>query len=223
VNVSVVIPALDEEKLLASAIASVRGGASEILVVDGGSRDGTRALAIAYGARVIDSPAKRGTQLDRGAREAKGDLLLFLHADTRLEAGWHEALERLAPEVVGGAFHFALHTQRPGRRYAEWAVTLRGRLLRLPFGDQAIFCRRDSYHTSGGFPHEPLFEDVAFFVRLRRLGPTAFVPVRAVSSARRWERDGPIFTTVRNNFLLLLYLAGVPPSRLWEMYGPGPR
>jgi len=149
---------------------------------------------------------------------------VFLHADTRLEAGWRRAVETLDPGIVGGAFRFALDTTHPARRYSEWAVALRCRLLGLPFGDQAIFCRRGAYARAGGFPHEPLFEDVAFYRRLRRLGRTALLPVRAVSSPRRWERDGPALTTLRNNTLVLLFLAGVAPSRLARLYnGSRPR
>jgi rSAM/selenodomain-associated transferase 2 len=223
VSVSVVIPALDEERRVAAAIASVRT-ADEVLVVDGGSSDRTRFGAAEAGARVIESPSGRGVQLDRGARAARGDWLLFLHADTRLEPGWRGALEGLAPRVVGGAFRFALETARPAGAYAEWAVALRCRVLGLPFGDQAIFCRRAAYDRAGGFPHEPLFEDVAFFIRLRRVGETAMLPLRAVSSPRRWERDGPALTTLRNNALVLLFLAGVAPSRLARLYGaPAPR
>jgi rSAM/selenodomain-associated transferase 2 len=221
VTVSVVIPALDEEELLPGAIASVRDGALEIVVVDGGSSDRTRERAVASGARVVESPRGRGVQLDRGAREACGDLVVFLHADTRLEAGWREALLSLPWPAVGGAFRFALDTTRPGRRYAEWAVELRCRALGLPFGDQALFCRRAAYQAAGGFPHEPLFEDVVFMRRLRRLGPTVLLAPRAVTSARRWERDGALLTTLRNNALLLLFLAGVSPRRLLPIYEAG--
>ena len=220
-SVSVVIPALDEAKLLPAAIASVRQDAAEVLVVDGGSADRTRPVAAAAGARVLESPGGRGPQLDRGAREARGDWIVFLHADTRLEAGWHDALLGLGPRVVGGAFRFGLDTARPGRRYAEWAVGLRCRWLGVPFGDQAIFCRRAAYAAAGGFPPEPLFEDLAFVRRLRRLGPLVLLAPRAVTSARRWERDGALFTTVRNNALVLLFLAGVSPRRLAAIYESG--
>ena len=217
-KVSVVIPTLDEERWLPGAIASVRDDAFEVVVVDGGSSDRTREKAAALGARAFQASRGRGSQLHRGACEARGDLLLFLHADTRLEAGWSEALHGLEPRVVGGAFRFALDTERASRRYAEWAVGLRCRVLGVPYGDQAIFCRREAYAAAGGFPPEPLFEDVAFVRRLRRVGPTVLLPPRAVTSARRWEQEGSAFTTVRNNALVLLFLAGVSPRRLAAVY-----
>ena len=218
VSVSVVIPTLDEECLLPATIASVEQDAAEVLVVDGGSTDRTRERAAAAGARVLESPRGRGLQLDCGAREAVGDWIVFLHADTRLETGWCAAILGLGEGVVGGAFRFALDTARPGRRYAEWAVSLRCRALGLPFGDQAIFCRREAYGAAGGFPPEPLFEDLAFLRRLRRLGPTVLLAPRATTSARRWERDGALVTTLRNNALVLLFLAGVSPRRLAAFY-----
>ncbi len=222
VSVSVVIPTLDEEHLLPATLDSVRRDAAELLVVDGGSRDRTRAVAAAAGARVLQSPRGRGTQLDHGARAAGGDWIVFLHADTRLERGWSASILGLAGDVVGGAFRFALDTPRSARRYVEWAVALRCRALGLPFGDQAIFCRRRAYEEAGGFPHEPLFEDVAFVLRLRRLGPTVLLPDAAVTSARRWEADGPALTSLRNNALLLMFLAGVSPTRLARLYGTAP-
>jgi hypothetical protein len=147
-----------------------------------------------------------------------GDWIVFLHADTRLETGWCAAILGLGEGVVGGAFRFALDTARPGRRYAEWAVALRCSALGLPFGDQAIFCRREAYGVAGGFPPEPLFEDLAFLLRLRRLGSTVLLAPRATTSARRWERDGALVTTLRNNALVLLFLAGVSPRRLAALY-----
>jgi rSAM/selenodomain-associated transferase 2 len=220
VSVSVVIPALEEEGYVAAAVASVLEDADEVLVVDGGSSDGTRRRAAEAGARVLDSPRGRGAQLHLGAREARGDWLVFLHADTRLESGWRAAIEREEERVVGGAFRFALDTTCPARFYSEWAVRLRLRILGLAFGDQAIFCRRSAYESAGGFPPEPLMEDVAFFRALRRVGPTRLLSVRAHTSPRRWERDGPLVTTLRNNALVLAYLAGVPPARLARFYPP---
>src|SRR5262245_36933717 len=130
-TVSVVIPTLDEGAFVESAIESVQA-ASEVVVVDGGSQDGTTSLAAASGARVIESVACRGRQLDEGARAAGGDWLLFLHADTRLELGWAAALAQTDAETVGGAFRFAVDSSRSVYRVIEAGVSLRCRVLGLP-------------------------------------------------------------------------------------------
>ncbi len=224
VRVSVVIPALDEEACVAGAIASARaaGEGVEVIVSDGGSRDATRQVAAAAGAVVLEGPRGRGIQLDAGARRARGDWFVFLHADTRLEAGWAEALAALPDDVVGGAFRFAADSPRRRYRSIEAGVALRCRLLRLPYGDQGLFCRRSVYHEVGGFPPLPLMEDVAFVRRLHRAGRLAFPPVRALTSCRRWERHGLLGTTLRNWWLLGLYGLGWPPDRLARLYY-GPR
>ena len=212
-EVTVVIPALDEAALLGAAIASVRADA-EVVVVDGGSSDGTRAVAVSAGARLLTTRACRGLQLAEGARSASGRWLVFLHADTRLERGWRQALDRVPAEAVGGAFRFAVDSPRPRYRALEAAVALRCRILRLPYGDQAIFVRRSAYRDVGGFPPLPLLEDVAFIRRLAGVGPLAFPPQRAFTSARRWERRGLVSTTLRNWCLLALYASGWRPRVL---------
>jgi rSAM/selenodomain-associated transferase 2 len=220
----VVIPTLDEEAWVGGAIASARtaGPRVEVLVVDGGSRDATREVAAAGGATVVDAPRGRGVQLHAGARRAQGEWLVFLHADTRLDTGWAEALAGLGAAVVGGAFRFAVDSPRGAYRCIEAGVTLRCRVLRLPFGDQAIFCRRTAYEAVGGFPPLPLMEDVAFVRRLRRAGPLALPPLRALTSCRRWERHGLVRTTLRNWGLLALYDLGWSPEHLARLYY-GPR
>jgi rSAM/selenodomain-associated transferase 2 len=217
-SVSVVIPTLDEEQRLPAAIQSVRADA-DVIVVDGGSRDATRAVAAAEGARVLESPRGRGRQLDEGARAATGDWLVFLHADTRLEAGWADALAALPADVVGGAFRFAVDSPRAAFRAVERAVRLRLRLFALPYGDQGIFVRREVYARIGGVPHLPLMEDVAFVARLRRAGRLAFPPVRAFTSARSWDRYGIVGTTLRNWWLIGLYAGGQSPEGLARRYG----
>jgi rSAM/selenodomain-associated transferase 2 len=216
-SISVVIPALDEEERLPAAIRSVRADA-EVIVVDGGSRDATRTVAAAEGARVLESPAGRGRQLDAGARAASGDWLVFLHADTRLEAGWAEALEGLRRDVVGGAFRLAIDSDRLAFRIVERAVRARVRLFALPYGDQGLFARREVYVRVGGVPHLPLMEDVEFVRRLRRAGPLAFLPSRAFTSARRWERHGVVKATLWNWWLVGLYAAGRSPESLARLY-----
>jgi rSAM/selenodomain-associated transferase 2 len=219
--ISVIIPALDEDATIEAAVASVRADAAEVLVVDGGSRDETRLRAERAGARVLASPAGRGEQQRRGAREAAGDWLLFLHADTRLAAGWADELRAVTPRFAGGAFRFAVDSPRPAFRLLEAGVRLRCAVFALPYGDQALFARRPAYDACGGIPPLPLMEDVAFVQKLRGLGPLAFLKTPAVTSARRWERRGLLATTARNLRCLALYAMGRAPERLAADYKRG--
>lgn len=212
------IPALDEGTNIQAAIASV-SAADEVLVIDGGSRDDTRAQARAAGAQVLTCQPGRGRQLARGARAAKGLWLVFLHADTRLDLGWAEALRELAPQVAGGAFRFTLDAPRRAYRLVELGVALRSRWLGLPYGDQAIFARRAAHDAVGGFRDLALMEDVDFVRRLRRVGRLAFPDVRARTSARRFEQRGLLRTTLFNWGLIALYAAGWPAERLAQLYG----
>jgi rSAM/selenodomain-associated transferase 2 len=217
-SLSVVIPALNEEELVAAAVGSVREDA-EVIVVDGGSTDATRAAAADAGAEVMVTAPGRGLQLDAGARASHGEWLVFLHADTRLEPGWAAALLALPASVVGGAFRFALDARRGAYRWLEAGVALRCRLFRLPYGDQGLFARRAAYEAIGGFRPLALMEDVDFVRRLGRAGPLAFLPVRAWTSARRFERRGAAATSLRNLGLLALYAAGCDADRLLRLYG----
>ncbi len=220
-RVSVVIPTLDEASNIAAAIASVRG-ADEILVVDGGSRDATVAVAVSAGARVLRTRACRGLQLAHGAEAATGDWLVFLHADTTLEAGWDAALRGLPDAVAGGAFRFAIASPRAAFRAVEWGVALRCRLFRLPYGDQGLFARRAAYGNVGGFRPFPLMEDVDFVRRLGRSGRLVMLSGRAFTSPRRSERDGVLATTLRNVWLLVQYGAGRRPEDLARAYYRAP-
>jgi len=219
---SVVIPALDEEPSIEAAVRSVRDGADEVLVVDGGSTDGTAARAREAGARVIPSTAGRGLQLRRGADESRGEWILFLHADTRLDSGWADELRGLGPRSVGGAFRLAIESPRVAYRVIEAGVRLRCRLFGLPYGDQALFARRAAYEACGGMPAIPLMEDVAFVRRLRSRGPLVFLRTRARTSPRRWERGGVVRTTAHNLRFLALYALGRPPERLAAAYRSPP-
>jgi len=222
--ISVVIPALDEEDTVAAAIASVRDEADEVIVADGGSRDRTRERAQAAGATVIEVERGRGAQLQRGAAAARGDWLVFLHADTRLDAGWSRALAALPPAAPGGAFRFAVDSPRRAYRVIEMGTRLRCRLLGLPYGDQALFARRSAYDAVGGFRPLPLMEDVDFVRRLARVGRLALLSCRAVTSPRRWEECGVVRRTLTNWRVLVLYALGRPPERLERLYsGTGRR
>jgi rSAM/selenodomain-associated transferase 2 len=216
--ISVVIPALDEEDAIGGAVGSVREEAGEVIVSDGGSSDRTRERAADAGARVIEGPRGRGAQLQRGAAAARGEWLLFLHADTRLDAGWSRAITSVPASAVGGAFRLAVDSRRRAYRVIEAGTRLRCRLFRLPYGDQALFVRREAYLLMGGFRPLPLMEDVDFVRRLRGVGRLALLPQRALTSARRWESRGIVRGTLTNLWCLTLYALGRSPERLLRLY-----
>jgi len=218
-GITVVIPTLDEGPWIRAAVESVAIGASEVIVVDGGSADATVPEAMAAGARVITGPRGRASQMQAGAREAAGDWLVFLHADTRLEAGWCDALRALDVRFVAGAFRLRLDPPRARYRLVEAAVRLRCAVFALPYGDQAIFVRREAFFGCGGFGDVPILEDVDLVRRLRRCGALAFPAAHAVTSARRWEERGFLRTTLLNWVVVVLGSAGFPRRRLARLYG----
>ena len=216
-GVSVVIPALNEESSLAAAIQSV-ADADEIVVVDGGSSDGTVERAKSLGARVVMASAGRGAQMAEGAALTVGEWIVFLHADTRLGAGACAFIRSLGEDIVGGAFSLRFASPRPVFRVLEGAVSLRTRWLKLPYGDQAIFSRRASYHAAGGMPPLPIMEDVAFVRAMGRVGRLAFPKLEAETSVRRFERKGPLLTATTNLLLLTRYFAGADIDELARAY-----
>jgi rSAM/selenodomain-associated transferase 2 len=216
---SLVVPTLNAARGLERSLASVRGGVDEIVVADGGSTDGTLALAEGLGARVLSVPPGRGGQLAAGAREAKGDWLLFLHADTALANGWRAvalAHRRDRPERAG-FFRLALDDPNPAARRVESLANWRARRLGLPYGDQGLLISRALYEAVGGFRGLPLMEDVDL---VRRIGKSRLVPLdaEAVTSAERYRRDGWWRRPMRNLACLGLYFLGVPPRRIQEIY-----
>lgn len=215
--ISVVIPTLNEEDSIAAAIRSC-ADADEILVVDGGSRDRTRALAEQSGARVLETAPSRGLQMAEGARVTRGDWIIFLHADTRLSPEACSCIRELDPAVRGGAFRLRFDSPRFTYRVLELAVRARTLGLGLPYGDQAIFCRREAYAAAGGMPSFPVMEDVAFIRALGRTGKLAFPAIDVVTSPRRYERRGPIRSSMRNLWLLARYFAGADTSDLARAY-----
>src|SRR5262249_53692031 len=163
VRISVVIPALDEAGAIAEAVRSAAAGGAEVLVVDGGSADGTPARAV-----VLHSAPGRARQLGVGAGEARGEVVVFLHADTVLPRGFELALERALadPRVVGGSFRLRFAERTPGLRFIECGVRLRVALFGLPYGDQALFARRAVLERVGGIPQGPIMEDLDLVRRL---------------------------------------------------------
>jgi rSAM/selenodomain-associated transferase 2 len=217
-GLSVVIPSLDAAAGLGGTLAALGGAAAETVVVDGGSRDGTAAVAEHGGARVVLAPRGRGTQLAAGIAAARGPWLLLLHADTRLAPGWAEVV-RAAMRDPGRAHHFrfALDDGAPAARRLERAVAWRCRVLALPYGDQGLLIHRDLLDAVGGMRPLPLMEDVDLVRRLGR-ARLAALPADAVTSAARWRRDGYLRRSARNILCLTLWFAGVPPRIILRLY-----
>jgi len=194
--------------------------ADEILVIDGGSSDATAAIAERAGARLIVSPRGRGTQLAAGAEAARGEWLLFLHADTLPGRGWHDAVaaHMAARSDRAACFRFRLSAHAWQARAVEKAVAARVRLLGLPYGDQGLLISRRLYDQAGGYRDLPLMEDVDL---VRRIGRRRLVllDADAFTSAERWRRDGWLRRSARNLACLGLYSLGVSPERIARIYG----
>ena len=228
--ISVVIPTLNAESGLAASLsalvtATVDGLVREVIIVDGGSTDRTLMIADQAGARIVASRPGRGRQLQAGAEAARFDWLLFLHADTVLEAGWEREVAALVERVEIGqrpetaaSFRFALDDLGFMPRLIEWGVALRCTAMRLPYGDQGLVVPRRLYDRIGGFRDMPLMEDVDL---VRRLGRSRTVILRsaAVTSAVRYRRDGYVPRVVRNLTCLTLYYLRVPPQTIARFYG----
>jgi rSAM/selenodomain-associated transferase 2 len=221
-KISIIIPVLNEEKNLGMAIASTRTTPStEVIVVDGGSTDGTAALAAALGVTVLSTSAGRAHQMNIGAEAATGDILLFLHADTFLPIGFADLVRKTLfskNDIVAGAFALKIDHERRSLRWIERGVNWRSRFLQMPYGDQAIFLKADTFHKVGGFPEQPIMEDFELVRRLQQLGKIAIVSAPVVTSARRWLKRGVFRTTLINQLVILGYLLGVNRERLGQLY-----
>ena len=221
-RISVVIPVLNEEKSIATTLAALAPlKPHELIIVDGGSSDRTAEICNRLGATVLSSPRGRGLQMNHGAWQASGDVLLFLHADTRLPgSAFGDILRALGnPQCVGGRFDVKLDGAHWMLGVVGAMISLRSRLSRVATGDQAIFVRREIFIELGGYPDIPLMEDVAFAQALKRRGAVACLRSRVVTSARRWEREGIWGTIFKMWMLKSLYLVGISPVRLKRYYG----
>jgi rSAM/selenodomain-associated transferase 2 len=217
-KLSVVMPVLDEAAMVGAtlrALAPLRAGGHEVIVVDGGSEDATRETAAPLADRVLLASRGRARQMNAGAKSATGDALLFLHADSRLperaDALIFSALERRA----WGRFDVRIEAAHPLLRVVGCAMNLRSRLTGVATGDQAIFVRRDAFP---GFPEIALMEDVAFSKRMKRQSPPACLRERVLTSGRRWERQGVLRTMLLMWRLRLGYFLGMDPDELARRY-----
>ena len=217
-GLSVVIPTLNAAGGLPATLAALGDMPAEVVVVDGGSADGTADLAAQLGAHVVRAPRGRGGQLAAGVAAARGPWLLLLHADTVLAPGWADAVRDAMRDPGRAAyFRFALDDAAPAARRLERAVAWRCRVLALPYGDQGLLVHRDLLGAVGGIRPLPLMEDVDLIRRLGR-ARLAALPVAAVTSAARWRDQGYLRRSARNLGCLALWFLGVPPRIIARVY-----
>jgi rSAM/selenodomain-associated transferase 2 len=223
-RLSIIIPTLDEAQRIVATLESLgdlRRRGHEVILADGGSSDATPALAQGLADRIVCSAAGRAEQMNAGARAATGDVLLFLHADSRLPGEADRlVLQGLATDgPVWGRFDVKIAGSHPLLRLVESMMNLRSRLTRICTGDQGIFVRREAFEAVGGYPRQELMEDIAISVLLRRLSAPLCLREQCLTSARRWEHHGVLRSIVLMWWLRLQYAFGVAPARLARIYG----
>jgi rSAM/selenodomain-associated transferase 2 len=223
VRISAVVPALNEATAIEAtldALAPLRGRGGEVIVVDGGSCDTTVQLATAKADRVIAAPRGRASQMNAGAAAASGEVLVFVHADTRVPEDADIAIAQALEQNrrVWGRFDTSIDSHSVLLGFVGWAMSARSRLTGIATGDQAIFVRRDAFESVGGFPAVALMEDVAMSRLLKRRSAPACLPDRVITSARRWEANGVLRTIVLMWWLRLRFFLGASAEELARSY-----
>jgi rSAM/selenodomain-associated transferase 2 len=224
-RISIIIPVWNETSIINLTIDRVFAltcdGAFEVIVVDGSSSGETIRTIQNQKVRTVIAERGRSKQMNRGASLARGDILLFLHADTTLPTSALQSISSAMEEkgIVGGAFDLSIQSDRPVFRIIEKAASLRSRITRIPYGDQALFIRKDYFQALGGFKEIPLMEDVEFMRRLKKAGDEIYIiPEKVKTSPRRWETEGILYCTLRNWTIRSLYCLGVSPGKLMRFY-----
>lgn len=222
---SVVVPVINEAERINALIEHLRSldlsGAIEIIVVDGDVTGGTIRVIADDNTVVARSDKGRARQMNRGAQLARGEVIMFLHADTQLPPNALKAVKSVLEDdrCVGGAFNLGVDTKNIVVHCIAAISNFRNRLTHVPFGDQAIFLRRDYFNDIGGFRDIPFMEDVELMKRIRKRGDRIrIVSEQVTSSARRWEKEGVVFCWLRNVLVLALFGLGVSPQRLARFY-----
>lgn len=224
-RLSIVIPVLNEADWIDHCLERAQAlFPYEIIISDGGSTDGTVEKAQRHDCHVLSSEPGRGPQLNQGARSASGDLLLFLHVDTWLEADAKSQLDDYwrHGSHQGGAFLQEIDADGMAYRWLERGNAARARWLGLAYGDQGIFVRREAFEQLGGFPSVQIMEDVSLMRQLRRFSRLAMLPGPLHVSARRWRQHGIVRQTAKNWLMMLAFSLGVSPNRLAKFYPPSP-
>lgn len=224
-KISVIVPVLYEEDRINEFLSHIKKIAAdeqaEIILIDGDVHGSTIRKILPKDARTLRSPSGRGTQMNVGAAAAQGDILLFLHADTFLPENAFELIRETLKdeECCGGAFDLGIDSSHFLLRLAALSASLKHRITRVPYGDQAIFIRADFFRKIDGYSEIPLFEDVELMRRIKKLGKKiTIIGSCTKTSPRKWEKDGIIFTFFRNWILQILYLMGVSPEYLETIY-----
>ncbi|HSH28161.1 MAG TPA: TIGR04283 family arsenosugar biosynthesis glycosyltransferase, partial [Wenzhouxiangella sp.] len=223
-KISVIIPVLNEKTHIEKVVSeALEGFDVECVVADGGSDDGTCDLAQRAGALVCHSGPGRARQMNAGAEQASGDILLFLHADSRLPKEWDTQVRRTLrrPEVALGAFRFGVDENSAGYFLITWGTNLRSRWFKRPYGDQGLFLKRDLFEKMGRFAEVPIMEDVDLVRKARQKGKIVTLNQPLITSARRWKKHGLFKTTLHNQYVLLAASAGVDPVELNQAYRQG--
>jgi len=223
-SLSIIIPTLNEAKIINQTIARIRHSRrTEIIVVDGGSQDETAEIAESLGAKVLRTSPSKAAQMNAGAAEAGGDVLLFLHADTRLPENFEQCVLAAAAQdgFCAAAFALAIESNRKGLRLIEQVANWRSRLLQMPYGDQALFVSRDLFQEVGGYPDYPIMEDFELIRRLKKKGKIAILPESVQTSPRRWLNLGIFKTWLLNQLIIVAYYLGISPQRLSQWYRRG--
>ncbi|MBI2964015.1 MAG: TIGR04283 family arsenosugar biosynthesis glycosyltransferase [Deltaproteobacteria bacterium] len=220
-EISIVVPTHNEAAAIAATLARLREPEIlEVIVVDGGSDDGTPDLARPLADRVLETSAGRARQMNAGARTARGSILFFLHADTRVPEGFGADIVAACARAIGGRFDVELDAPGVVFRLIESAINLRSRWSRLATGDQGLFLRREVFEALGGYPEIALLEDLALCAKMKRRGRLAALRSRVRTSARRWQRHGTLRTVLLMWWIRSLYALGASPGRLARLYRP---
>ncbi len=220
-KVSIIVPTLNEELVLEKTLTQFQQlSPHELIVSDGGSDDGTRNIAGRFSHRVITGSAGRALQMNVGADEATGDILLFLHADSRIEPeSYRKMLECMEnPKWIGGAFTLCIESGKWSLKLIALLANIRSKYFGLAYGDQGFFVRKEVFKDMNGFSPLPICEDLDFYHRLRKKGPVILLKEKAHTSPRRWIKEGILFTTARNTLIAVLFGLGFPPHILTKWY-----
>jgi rSAM/selenodomain-associated transferase 2 len=221
-RLAIIIPVLNDAEQLAGLLATLqpaRRAGHTVIVIDGGSRDASPVVAQKHADQLIQACRGRASQMNAGAQQADADILLFLHADSRVDTDAIEVmLQRLQADARWGWFHVRLSGRGPLLRVIEFFMNLRSRVTSIATGDQGLFVERELFFEAGRYPDIELMEDIALCKTLRRLARPACIPETVISSSRRWESAGILSTVLKMWWLRLMYFAGVSPRRLNRMY-----